>query len=192
MKKFNLLLIDDVPNNIYVLKFVIESNFENLEILSANSAKEAIKLIMHYDIDLILSDVQMPELSGIELAAYLHETKQTKNIPIILISAVYKSDENIKKGYEVGVVDYIPKPIDDEILCAKLSVFIHIYENRKIDKEALDKKEKLLNDQSKVNSMITHLDKISGINLEAYSDLVEHMEDDLIDFSNIDNLKINQ
>ena len=189
MKKFTLLLIDDVPNNIYALKFIIESNFDNLDILTANSAHEAIKLIMQNEIDLILSDVQMPELSGLELATYLHETEQTKHIPIVLISATYKSEACIKKGYEVGVVDYISKPIDDEILCAKLRVFIDIYQNKRADKEELNKQEELLNEQSKVNSMISNLDKLSEINLVEYSDLVEHIEDDLIDLSNIENLK---
>ncbi len=192
MKKFTILLIDDIPTNIHALKLIIEENFEDLNILTALSAQEAIKQIMQYDVDLILSDVQMPEISGFELAAYLHAIEQTKDIPIILITGIYNSEDNIKKGYETGAVEYISKPIDDELLCSKLRVFIRIYEARKVDKETIVQKDKLLADQLKVLSMINNLQELPDTNsslknLEEYSELIT-TDDSLIDLSNIENL----
>lgn len=192
MKNFTILLIDDIPSNIHALELIIKENFQNLTIITAQSAHQAIRKIMEHDVDLILSDVQMPEISGYELVAYLHAIEQTKHIPIVLITGIYNSDENIKKGYNVGAVEYIAKPIDDELLCAKLRVFIQIFESRKKDQETIHKKERLLEDQMKVLAMVNNLKELPSSNLpknlEDYSDLIG-TDDSLIDLSNLDSLK---
>lgn len=193
MKNFTILLIDDIPSNIHSLRLIIEENFENINILTALNGHEAIKEIMKNDVHLILSDVQMPEISGFELAAYLHAIEQTKDIPVILITGIYGSDENRKKGYESGAIEYISKPIDDELLCSKLRVFIQIYEARKEDKEMLLQKDRLIADQTKMLAMINNLKNLPESSkrlkeLDSYSDLVM-TDDSLIDLSNLDNLK---
>ncbi len=190
---FTMLLIDDIPSNIHSLKMIIEENFEKVNIITALSAQEAIKKIMQYDVDLILSDVQMPDISGLELSAYLHAIEQTKDIPIILITGIHNTLENIKKGFETGAIEYISKPIDDELLCSKLQVFIRIYEARKQDKEIIVNKDKLLEDQLKVITMINNLEYLpessnSLKKLEEYHTLV-NTDDSLVDLSNLDNFK---
>lgn len=176
MKKFTILLIDDIESNLYVLKLIIQSNFKDIEILTASGSYEAINIITHQNIDLILSDVQMPGLSGIELASYVNTNKRDKEIPIILISAMYTSKRIIQEGYNAGIVDYITKPIDDDLLCSKLAVFIKIYNERKNYQHTINQLEQ--------ESIVQ--DKFS--NLNTYCDLID-MDDCLIDLSNVNALK---
>ncbi|NQY94911.1 MAG: response regulator [Campylobacteraceae bacterium] len=190
MNTFNILLVDDVEENIYALKLMIEDTFKEVNILSALSAQEAVLKIMKYEIDLILSDVQMPEVDGFQLIEYLHGIEQTKDIPVILITGIYNDKTYVQKGYQVGAVDYITKPVDDELLCSKLRVFFKIYEDKKEDKNLILEKDKLLLDQVKINTMINNLDDFSpDIKKALYSfnkakDLLE--EDDAeIDIMNI-------
>ena len=97
MNKFNILLVDDIPENIYSLKLLIEESFD-INIFSALSAQEAIGIIMQNSIDLILTDVQMPEIDGFEFARYLKDLDTTKHIPIIFITGIFEKDEYKNKG----------------------------------------------------------------------------------------------
>ena len=189
MKKFTILLVDDIENNIESLKLIINDSFDDINLLTALSAKDAIMQIMKNDIDLILSDIQMPEINGLELVEYLHSIEQTKDIPIILITGIYNSVENMKKGFSVGAVDYIAKPIDDELLCSKLKVYIQIYQQQKEKQVLIEEKENLLQQQLKINYMIDQFENLpkstknSLGNLEEYSDLIQ--SEDLLDISKI-------
>mgnify|MGYP003393222718 CR=1 FL=1 len=82
MNKFSILLLDDVSENIYSLKLLIEENFD-INIFTALKAQEAIEIVMNNTIDLILTDVQMPDVDGFEFAQYLKDVESTKNIPVI-------------------------------------------------------------------------------------------------------------
>jgi len=155
MNKFTILLVDDIEENLYSLKLLIEDRFDNVDVLSALSAQEAVLKIMKYEIDLILSDVQMPNIDGFELIEYLKTIDQTKSIPVILITGIYQDEEFIKKGYKSGAIEYITKPVDNELLCSKLSVFLSIYSEKKLDKKQLQL------DEKKINSMIEELDNFS-------------------------------
>ena len=81
MEKFNILLVDDVSENIYSLKMMIEDSFD-VNIFSALSAQEGMEILMKENIDLILTDVQMPEIDGFEFVEYLKNIEKTKNIQI--------------------------------------------------------------------------------------------------------------
>lgn len=163
MKKFTILIIDDIEDNIYTLKFLLNSNFEDLEILEATSAKDAIFLIMQNDVDLILSDIQMPEIDGFELVEYLQSVPSTSQIPIVLITGIYHDDIYKKRAFSLSteVVDFISKPIDDEVLCQKLRVYIKIFEEKKITKKNLQQKESLRKEHDKINGMLDNLDNIN-------------------------------
>ena len=159
MSKFNILLVDDIENNLHVLNMIIEDSFSDINVLTALSAQEAVLKIMKYDIDLILSDVQMPEVNGFELIEYLSDIEQTRDIPIILITGIHDDIQSIQKGYDKGAIDYIAKPIEDGLLCSKLKVYQKIFEEKKKDKKLLAEKDELLLQQVKINSMINGLDK---------------------------------
>jgi len=192
MKKFTILIIDDIEDNIYTLKFLLNSNFEDLEILEATSAKDAIFLIMQNDVDLILSDIQMPEIDGFELVEYLQSVPSTSQIPIVLITGIYHDDIYKKRAFSLSteVVDFISKPIDDEVLCQKLRVYIKIFEEKKITKENLQQKESLLKEHDKINGMLDNLDNINEDlqdiikQSDEYKKIVEE-EDLLIDIEDV-------
>jgi signal transduction histidine kinase len=152
MNKFNILLVDDIPENIYSLKLLIEESF-NINIFSALSAQEAIGIIMQNSIDLILTDVQMPEIDGFEFARYLKDLDTTKHIPIIFITGIFEKDEYKNKGYDIGGIEYITKPIDNHLLTSKLKIYIDIYDTIKTSQNRLSKTEDLLIHSTKMASM---------------------------------------
>jgi signal transduction histidine kinase len=152
MEKFNLLLVDDVPENIYSLKMMIEDGFD-VNIFSALSAQEGIEILMKESIDLILTDVQMPEIDGFEFIEYLKNIDRTKNIPVIFITGIYDKDEYQTRGYNLGAVEYITKPIHDILLNSKLKVYIDIFEKQKVDEAKIISKDKILIHQSRMATM---------------------------------------
>lgn len=152
MNKFNILLVDDIADNLHSLKMIIEDSFD-VNISSALSAQDGITILMEKDIDLILSDIQMPEIDGFEFAEYIKGIDKTKNIPIIFITGIHNKDEYKAKGYSLGAIEYISKPIDDVLLTSKLKVYIDIFESQKITAEELIKKDEILIHQSKMATM---------------------------------------
>jgi two-component system, sensor histidine kinase and response regulator len=152
MEKFTLLLVDDVPENIYSLRMMIEDSFD-VNIFSALSAQEGIEILMNENIDLILTDVQMPEIDGFEFIEYLKNIDRTKNIPVVFITGIYDKDEYQTRGYNLGAVEYITKPIHDILLNSKLKVYIDIFEKQKIDEAQIISKDKILIHQSRMATM---------------------------------------
>ncbi|MGE0050118.1 MAG: response regulator [Arcobacter sp.] len=152
MDKFNILIVDDVPENIYSLKMMIEDSFD-VRIYSALNAQEGIEILMKENIDLILTDVQMPDIDGFEFVDYIKNIERTKDIPVIFITGIYDKDEYKTKGYNLGAVEYITKPIHDVLLNSKLKVYIDIFERRKEDEKQIAEKEKVLIHQSKMATM---------------------------------------
>jgi len=187
MNKFTVLLIDDMQENLHSLKLILDDNFENeLIIHEAQNVHDALLLIMTYNIDLILCDIQMPDMDGFKFIEYLHGMNETKDIPVMFITGIYASDECVKKGYDLGAIDYISKPIDDEILSSKLKVYMNLYEKLKEDKEIISEKDKLLAEQIKITSMINNLQEFSEelyrniSNSKDYKSLLSD-EDNMID-----------
>jgi len=152
MDKFTVLLVDDVEQNLHSLKLMIEDSFE-VRILSALSAQEGMSFLMKEEINLILTDVQMPDIDGFEFAEYLNGIERTKDIPLIFITGIYDKDEYQKKGYNLGAIEYITKPIDDVLLNAKLKVYIDLFDNQRKKDNELIKKDDVLKHQAKMASM---------------------------------------
>ncbi len=126
-RMFNILCIDDNQSNLFSLTALLE-HVENLNIIEALGAKEGLDKLLQERVDLILLDVQMPEMDGFEVAKLIKNNKKTKEIPIIFLTAVFKSEEFIQEGYELGAVDYLTKPIDDNQLLNKISLYLKIFE----------------------------------------------------------------
>jgi response regulator RpfG family c-di-GMP phosphodiesterase len=127
MKNFTILLVDDDQNNIDSLSDLISSLFD-INIVVAYSGEDALRTLLKRDVDLIMSDIQMPNMDGFEVAMLLKKRKITKDIPIVFLTAIDHSWEHKKHGYDIGIVDYITKPIDSVILEAKLKIFLKIYD----------------------------------------------------------------
>lgn len=124
--KFNILVVDDIVENIYSLEALINDNF-NVNIHTALSAQEAMKILLEEQIDLILSDIQMPDIDGFEFAQYVKDIDSLKHIPIIFITGIFDKDEYKAKGYSIGAIEYITKPINNDLLISKLRIYIEIY-----------------------------------------------------------------
>ena len=135
MHKINILIVDDKQANIYALQTLLQSNQE-IHIYEALSVTDALALIMKERIDLILSDIQMPQINGFEFAKILKQNAKTKNIPFIFMTAAYNNEVYQKEGYSLGAIEYITKPIDEMILRLKLSKYIEIFQaHRKIEQQ---------------------------------------------------------
>jgi signal transduction histidine kinase len=120
-----ILIVDDKIENITALKKILESY--QFEVESALSGQEALKKILRNTYELIILDVQMPDMDGFEVAEAVSGISKTSDIPIIFLSAVNISKEFITKGYDSGGHDYLVKPFDPDILVLKIRTFIKLY-----------------------------------------------------------------
>ena len=152
MNKFKILLVDDLENNLYLLEMLIYEYFDDVEIIQTLSAKEALEIVLKVNVDLIFSDVQMPDIDGFEFTKILKSYKKTLHIPIILITALSLNREHQIKGFEVGAVDYITKPIDREILIPKIKNFKKIFE---LQKQTLKQNEEI--------KILAYYDALTGL-----------------------------
>ena len=121
-----ILVVDDRVDNLVSIEAILEK--DNYTIIKANSGKAALKVLLNdHDFSLILMDVQMPDLSGYETATIIYERDKLRNIPIVFITANSYDEDFMFKGYRMGGVDYIYKPINPELLRAKVAVFVELY-----------------------------------------------------------------
>lgn len=121
-----ILVVDDRPDNLLSIETILEK--EDYHIVKASSGRAALKILLkEYDFSLILMDVQMPDMNGFETASLIYQRDKLKNVPIIFITA-HNEDEAIFKGYKVGAVDFIYKPINPELLRVKVGLFVELYQ----------------------------------------------------------------
>ena len=139
MIKQNILVVDDHRENLIALEAILEAPNRNL--VMASSGNEALALALKHDFSLILLDVQMPEMDGFEVAELLRKSKRTSTIPIIFVTAISKEQKYVFRGYECGAVDYMFKPIDQQILEAKVNIFLDMdLQRRKLQQAVVQMK----------------------------------------------------
>lgn len=124
-KPINVLLVDDYPENLLALEAILDSLGENL--VKAHSGEEALRCLLNQDFAVILLDVQMPGMDGFETATLIRQRERSRHTPIIFLTAFSTSDTLVFKGYSLGAVDYLLKPIEPEILTSKVAVFIDLF-----------------------------------------------------------------
>jgi PAS domain S-box-containing protein len=122
MKKFKILIIDDVEENIFALTTVLKKN-TTFEIKGICSSLMALNYVEQQTVDLILCDVQMPNIDGFEFVSMIRLRKKTVDIPVIFVSAHCKDQAFIQKSKDLGVIDYLVKPIDEEELLHRLNTY---------------------------------------------------------------------
>ena len=126
-EKVRILLVDDDERNLLALSEVLE---DLAEVVCVTSGRDALRTLLKGDFAVILLDVFMPGMDGYETASLIREREQTAKIPIIFVSAVNKETEHLMKGYAMGAVDYVFKPVDPVMLKSKVSVFVDLYDMR--------------------------------------------------------------
>ncbi len=149
----NILMVDDRPENLFALEALLEGPEVNL--ITATSGNEALRLVLKHDFALVLLDVQMPEMDGFEVAKLMRSSKKTAHIPIIFVTAISKEKKNVLKGYGNGAVDYLFKPIDDVVLRSKVDVFCNL-------KRAELRQQRLLDELTVANAQLRELDGLKS------------------------------
>lgn len=163
-KEIKILVVDDREDNLFSIEAILEK--DNYQIVKANSGRAALKILLkEHDFSLILMDVQMPDLNGLETATMIYERDKLKNIPIIFITAHDYDEDYMFKGYKMGGVDYISKPINPELLRVKVAVFVELYRKTQ---QLLQQEKKLLTTnrslQREIDERIASEEKVRMLN----------------------------
>jgi signal transduction histidine kinase len=156
--KVKLLLVDDLNTNLLALEALLER--DDLEIFKAKSGDEALEFMISHEFALALLDVNMPGMSGFELAELMRGTNNTKNIPIIFVTATAKEQNFSFKGYETGAVDFLLKPLDAHAVKSKVNIFIKFYLHKKEQEELLTE---LKNTQAELEQAVRMRDEFMSI-----------------------------
>ena len=127
-ERARVLLVDDDERNLLAVATVLE---DLGEVVLARSGEEALRHLLKGEFAVILLDVYMPGMDGYETAQIIRTRDQTKGIPIVFLSAVNKETEHLLRGYSMGAVDYVFKPVDPVILRSKVAVFVELFEKSK-------------------------------------------------------------
>ena len=180
-----ILVVDDRADNLVSIGAILEK--DNYTIVKANSGRAALKILLNdHDFSLILMDVQMPELNGYETATIIYERDKLKSIPIVFITANNYDEDFMFKGYRMGGVDYIYKPINPELLKAKVAVFVELYsKNQQLmlqEKKLLASNEFL---QKEIEERIISEERIKLLNeqLVANNESLKQMNEELDQFA---------
>lgn len=133
-EKVNILVVDDLPEKHVVFRTILDELGQN--IVSARSGQEALKFILEMEFAVILLDVNMPDIDGLETAGLIRQYKKSAQTPIVFITA-YVDELQARRGYALGAVDYIPSPVVPEVLRSKVRVFVELFRmNRQLQKQA--------------------------------------------------------
>ncbi|HYF21301.1 MAG TPA: response regulator, partial [Ramlibacter sp.] len=133
-EKVNILVVDDLPEKHVVFRSILEDLGQN--IVSATSGKEALARILEQEFAVILLDVNMPDIDGLETASLIRNYKKSAQTPIVFITA-YVDDVQAARGYALGAVDYIPTPVVPDVLRSKVRVFVELFRmNRQLQLQA--------------------------------------------------------
>lgn len=160
----DILIVDDRHDNLLVLESLLEDM--NCNIIKATSGNKALSLMLDYEFALVLLDVQMPNMDGFETAEFMRMNSRTRYVPIIFVTAISKEQRCIFKGYEIGAVDYLFKPIEPIILKSKVKVFLELYNQKKLVEEQSKLLEMKIEELSKLreaNFKLKNLSTLDGL-----------------------------
>jgi PAS domain S-box-containing protein len=130
--KANILIVDDRADKLLALEAILSSLDEN--IVKARSGKEALRHLLQQEFAVILLDVSMPVMDGFETAALIRKRPNTEHTPIIFITSISQSENNIARGYSLAAVDYMITPIVPEVLRTKVSVLVELHRKTELVK----------------------------------------------------------
>src|SRR6267143_2704916 len=141
--QINILMVDDSPTNLLALEAILQGPERNL--VSASSGDDALRYLLDNEVSVILMDVYMPGLDGLETAELIRGRDRSRNIPIIFLTADSTGGRHLSRGYSLGAVDYIVKPIEPDVLRSKVAVFVELFKKtQEIECQAQLLKEKNL------------------------------------------------
>ena len=136
-----ILVVDDEPRSLYALQELLSTLGQNLMV--AQSGEEALRLALKNDFAVMLLDVRMPGIDGFETARLIRSRERSRLTPIIFLTAAADEMTSMFRGYEVGAVDYLMKPVVPEILKSKVAVFVELHRKSERLRESEDKLRRL-------------------------------------------------
>ena len=173
-EKPKILIVDDRPENLMAAEKIL--NRLDAEIYKVTSGEAALSILMDKQFAVLLLDVQMPGMDGFEVATLIRGNNNTRNIPIIFMTAISRDEKLIFDGYEVGAVDYLFKPLEPVILRQKVQVFIDLDRQKR-------ELEKLVSEKS---DLIKKLDALSRIDpltkLSNRRDILEKLDSEQAEY----------
>jgi signal transduction histidine kinase len=167
--------VDDEPGNLLALEATLECLGQNL--VRAHSGPEALRAVLNQDFAVILLDVQMAGMNGLETAAMIREREQSRHIPIIFLTGVVKTAEMMFKGYSTGAVDYLMKPVVSGVLRAKVEVFVELALIRQELRDEAAERARVAAEVSKLNMDLEQKNQDlmeANADLETFSYSVSH------------------
>ncbi|HEV3331960.1 MAG TPA: ATP-binding protein [Bryobacteraceae bacterium] len=167
-RRIKILLVDDTPENLVSLEAALSGLGEDLVL--ANSGREALHHVLNDDFAAILLDVRMPDMDGFETAELIRSRPRSRQIPILFLTG-YRNEEHLFRGYDLGAVDFLFKPIVPEVLRSKVAVFVELSRINAKLKEQADELRKQAEVQQKAEQKFRSL-------LEAAPDAMVMCRDD--------------
>jgi two-component system sensor histidine kinase/response regulator len=173
--KVNILLVDDQPANLLALEAMLQGLDQTL--IKAESGREALKWLLTHDFAVILLDVKMPDMDGFETAALIRLRDKSRDTPIIFLTAADKTHTEAVRGYAVGAVDYLVKPVVPEFVRSKVSVFVELAKkNEQLRRQAeqLRESEQAARELAETRAELVQDLKHKNRELESFSYAVSH------------------
>ncbi|HUP45478.1 MAG TPA: ATP-binding protein [Thermoanaerobaculia bacterium] len=167
-EQVRILLVDDQPKNLLALESILADS--DLILVKAHSGRAALRHLLEAEFAVILLDVQMPEMDGLETATLVRQRDKSSDTPIIFLTALSRSETNVFRGYELGAVDYIFKPFHPEILRSKVNVFVDLFRKREAIKAQAEELARL-NEQTQ-RTLNAAAEGILGVDLEGRTTFV--------------------
>jgi CheY-like chemotaxis protein len=149
LERPRVLLVDDDERNLLAVQSILE---DLGEVVPAKSGEEALRHLLKGEFAVILLDVYMPGMDGYETAQIIRSRDQTKGIPIVFLSAVNKETEHLLRGYAMGAVDYVFKPVDPIVLRSKVAVFVDLFAKSKEIERKARQEQALLDENLRANA----------------------------------------
>tara|TARA_R110000868_G_scaffold20678_5_gene87150 strand:- start:15878 stop:16363 length:486 start_codon:yes stop_codon:yes gene_type:complete len=126
IEPLKILIIDDNENNLYTLECIL-NQAQGVSVLQAPSGQVGLEILAKQEVHLVIVDIQMPVMNGFEFANTIKEDERFKDIPVIFLTAYFKSEEFATRGYKLGAFDYLTKPIDEHRLLNKIGLYSQLH-----------------------------------------------------------------
>lgn len=174
-ERVNILIVDDQPENLIALEAMLEGLDQRL--IAARSGRDALRALLAVDAAVVLLDVKMPEMDGFETAELIRSRERTRDTPIIFLTAADRSEALALRGYAVGAVDYLVKPIVPELVRSKVSVFVELAKKSQLLRRQADqlrRSEQAARELAEARALLVEDLEQKNRELETFSYTVSH------------------